>query len=73
MTQGEDDLDGGQPSPYAMEWIGVGIVGKSVLGTDGMQSRLEGFDSDGISIVLASGDGAHIEAESSVAQVRTVQ
>ena len=73
MAQGEDDLNRGQSSPYAMERIGVGLVGKRILCTDGTQSWLEGLDGDGVSIVLAPGDGPQIEAESSKTQVRTVK
>ena len=72
MTQGEDDLDGGQPSPYAMERTGVGLIGKRILGTDCKQSRLQGLDGDGVSISLAPCDGAEIEAEKSEVQLWTV-
>ena len=55
-----------------MERIGVGLVGKRILGTNCMQSRLEGLDGEGVSISLAPCDGAKIEAEKSEVQFWTV-
>ena len=46
-----------------MERMGDGVVGKSILSTDGPQSGFEGLDGNGLQVALAPGDGTQIEAE----------